>query len=970
MPPLHRPLHSLKFRLSLVLGLVLSLLLAWPLWAPHGFMASVYAQDSPTTEADAPNDAEAEADIYGSYTQPFDSLVAGLDRQEGLFTTYTNLEQGEAYLAIRPNQINRNFMMMATLETGIGEAGLFRGWPINDVVFQFREAPNDRLQVVVPNTYIRNPDGEGWQQRLLDTSFSDSVIFAVDVISTDPASGAKIVDLTSLIMDRDLVNAYQSFGWVLGGYSPNYELSGLDGLKVFPENVEISTNMAFSGGGVAVDPMSGLFGFALQSLADPRGFSLQVRYSLSQLPINNGYEPRTADERVGYFISAFRAPFQAGRPDPFVRYINRWHLEKQDPNAALSAPKEPIVFWVENTVPPEYRQAIRDGILMWNAAFEQAGFKDAIQVYQMPDRADWDPADVRFNVVRWSDSLSPWAIGLGPSRVNPLTGEILDADIILDANTIRYLQQQYQTRGLDSNPETQFYLQNCGQRSQLWYLQWMAMQQYGEAGLDPSLWRDVQANDYTSNPRLSDDQCAGYAGTERMAFGSLALSVLPGADFNADQLDTYIRDYLVAVTAHEVGHTLGLRHNFAGSLLLSPEEVNDPAVTAQRGMVSSLMDYFPPNVAPPGEPQGDFFPKQLGPYDRWAIEYGYRTFPPSILDQQEQRVLNDLLRQSERPELAYAPDEDIWDFIDPEADAWDLTNDPMAYAQTQLDTAQSVWDRLNRWSVVPGEGYGSLRRRVDLVFSYYTGNAMTIANYVGGQRFRRVNPWDFDGQVPFEPIGGDKQRQALDLINQYVFAPDAFEFSPRLLNQLAPDRWWHWGTSLTTFPLDYPVYERVLALQAMVLSDLMYADRLARLRDLEFKATDDNVLTMADLYSSLHEGVWGEVAHAGETPPRISSLRRGLQRHHLNQLANLVLRRSFWDALSAQSFTDFMALASTLGAPEDARVLARYQLREIRQEVQSTLNRYGDDLAITTRAHLEDVRDRITQVLDASLVGQ
>lgn len=968
-----RPLRLVrlrKFWLSLALGLLLSGLLAFV--QGHGWQlggAIAHAQDTAADEEAAPSEDSTDP-FSGGYTQPFDSLVNGLEKQEGLFTTYTDLKEGQAYLAIRPNQINRNFMMMATLETGIGEAGLFRGWPINDVVFQFREAPNNRLQVVVPNTYIRNPDGEGWQQRLLDGSFSDSIIFAVDVISTDPATGAKVIDLTSLIMERDLVNTFRSLGWAVGGYGPSYDLSRLSSVETFPENLEIGTDIAFTGGGFGDDPLAALFGFALRSLADDRGFSLNIRYSLSQLPINNGYESRAADERVGYFLSAFRAPFRAGQADPFVRYINRWHLEKQDPNAELSPPKEPIVFWVENTVPPQYRQAIRDGILMWNEAFERAGFKDAIQVYQMPDRADWDPADVRFNVVRWSDSISPWAIGLGPSRVNPITGEILDADIILDANTIRYLQQQYQTRGLDSNPEAQFYLQNCGQRSQLWYLQWMALQRHGEDGLDPDMWREA-VPDFTSNNRLTDDHCAGYAGTERMAFGSLALSVLPGASFDQTQLDEYIRQYLVAVTAHEVGHTLGLRHNFAGSRMLSPEEVNDPAVTAERGMISSVMDYFPPNVAPLGEPQGDFFPKRLGPYDLWAIEYGYREFPTEVGDRQAQQGLTALLRQSsDRPELAYAPDEDIFDFLDPEVDAWDLTNDPMAYAQIQLNTAQSVWDRLNRWSVIPGEGFGSLRRRVDLVFSYYTGNAMTIANYVGGQRFRRVNPWDFDGQVPFEPIAGDKQRQALDLINQYVFAPDAFEFSPQLLNQLAPDRWWHWGTNLTVYPLDYPVYERVLALQAMVLSDLMYADRLGRLRDVEFKSTSDNPLTMAELYDSLHQGVWAEVMSDGDNPPRISSLRRGLQRHHLNQLSNLVLRRGFWDALSAQSFTDFMALASTLGAPEDARVLARFQLRQIRQEVQDTLGRYGDDLAITTRAHLEDVRDRIAQVLDASLIGQ
>jgi hypothetical protein len=910
-------------------------------------------------------DAEDAAETVETHS--FGEVIAGMQTHQGLFTVYSNLSEGEAYLAIRPDQLNRNFMMQATLESGIGESGLFRGWPINDVVFQFREMAGDRLQVAVPNTYIRNPGEQAWQRRLLEGSFSDSVIFAVGIKAVDPASGAMLIDLTALLMQQDLTNAFGVLRSTTYTHSPNLDLSRLDQVKAFEGNVEMGAEVVFSGGGGG-DPFASLFGFALQSIPDDRGFSVEVRYSLSALPVNNGYEPRVADQRVGYFLSVFRAPFQVGRPDPFVRYINRWHLEKQNPDADISVPKQPLVFWVENTTPPQYRDAIAAGVLMWNAAFEQAGFKSAIQVRQMPDNADWDPSDVRYNVIRWSDSLSPWAVGFGPSRTNPLTGEILDADVILDANTVRYLQQQYQTRGLDSNPAALGYLENCGQRSQLWFQQWQLLQQQGEAGLNQAL-----ALAQTPNPTRTDQilaaQCDSYTAAQRNTFGALALSVLPGAQFAPEQLDAYIQQYLTAVTAHEVGHIIGLRHNFAGSRSLAPEVINTPAVTESQGLVSSVMDYFPPNIAAPGAYQGEFFPSRVGAYDRWAVEYGYSEVPTSLGNNQERQLLAAISeRSSQQSELAYAPDEDIFDFIDPEVDAWDLSNDPMVFAQRQLQNAQAVWDRLNRLSVFPGEGFGGLRRRFDLVFSYYTGNALTIANYVGGQRFRRSDPWDQTGPAPFEPIAADKQRQALAILNEQVLAADAFEFSPQLLNQLAPDRWWHWGSQLTVYPLDYPIYEQVLALQTRVVSDLMLSDRLARVRDLEFKTSGEETLTLAELYGSIYHGVWGEILEGTEGTPAISSLRRGLQRHHLNILSNLVLRRTFWDALSAQSFSDFIALATTLGAPEDARVLARYQLREMQQDIGEALG-HGDRLAITTRAHLEDVRDRITQVLEAPLIG-
>jgi hypothetical protein len=532
------------------------------------------------------------------------------------------------------------------------------------------------------------------------------------------------------------------------------------------------------------------------------------------------------------------------------------------------------------------------------------------------------------------------------------------------------LKQQYQARGLDVMPAAEFYLQQCGQRSQTWYLQWMAMQQYGQAGLEMTQ-NLGNPESYHSSNMLTDDHCAGFMNAQQNAFGALAMSVLSGADFSQEQLDAYIQQYLVALTAHEVGHTLGLRHNFAGSQLLSPEELNDTSITQSKGLISSVMDYFPPNVAPAGEEQGEYFPSRLGPYDIWAIEYGYRAAPRSPLGRAEQRMLSSILdRSNTDPALAYATDEDIFDFIDPEVNAWDLSSDPMQFARWQIGNAKAVWNRLNRLSVSPGEGYGSLRRRVDLVFGYFYSNASTLTDYIGGQRFRRLDPWDSRrGQTPFEPIPAAKQREALATLNEEVFASNAFDFSSQLINQLAPDRWRHWGVRLTQYPLDYPIYERVLEVQSLTLSQVMLSDRLARVRDMEFKTDSEDVLTLAELYESLYQSVWSEVAMPHDETPAVSSLRRGLQRHHLNILSNLVLRRTFWDALSSQSFNEFMATLSTLGAPEDARVLARYQLRQIKQDLEDTLSSYNGRLEVTTQAHLEDARDRIARVLDAPLLG-
>ena len=245
------------------------------------------------------SDSNGKSSVTGDGLTPFPEAIAGLEKQEGLFTIYRDREFKKIYLAISPDQLNRNFLLIATLESGLGEAGLLRGWPVNDLLIQFRAAPGNQIQVVVPNTYIRNPNGQNWQQRLLETSFSDSVIFSVDTISIDPASQAKLIDLSNLILESDVANVERQLSRATKGYRRNLELSSVTALDVFSENLEVDTAVGFSSSGSS-SSFADLFSVPLQGLADERGFTLGFRYSLSALPENNGYQPRLADERVGY----------------------------------------------------------------------------------------------------------------------------------------------------------------------------------------------------------------------------------------------------------------------------------------------------------------------------------------------------------------------------------------------------------------------------------------------------------------------------------------------------------------------------------------------------------------------------------------------------------------------------------------------------------------------------------------------
>ncbi len=893
----------------------------------------------PPAEESAPSDGSEPVSL-----KSFEETIKGLAVSQGLFTVYHDLQLNRAFLGLKPSQLNQNLLFIATLESGVGEAGLFRGWPVNDFMVQFRQIPDNRLQVAIPNAFFRNPQPQA--QQLLRESFSDSVLTTLPIQAINGETGELLIDLKDWLITRDPANLAGQFPWVLGSYALNAEASYLGPVKSFPENVELETVLGFSGGSSGADP----FALALSSIPDGRGFNLRVRYSLSAIPAHPAFQPRLADERVGYFITAYRAPTRPGSSDPFVRYIQRWQLEKQDPTAALSLPKTPLVFWIENTTPEEYRAAIRDGIEWWNAAFEQAGFNQAIEVRQMPANADWDPADVRYNVIRWSDSLYPWASGFGPSRVNPLTGEILDADVVLDASVVRDLTLEYDTladRGAIAGGEMALCGHPLGDR----LMARLATQAVGRS----------------ASPQFGTlDYCAGLRASQTNAFGPLAIATLAPPFSTREAKAAYLAQYLRVLTAHEVGHVLGLRHNFVGSTLLSPADLNNPALTQAQGMTSSIMDYLPPNLASIGQPQGDYFPTRLGPYDRWAIEYGYR---PVTSRATAQRELQSIADRAADPALAYATDEDAYTMVDPKANAWDMSSDPLGYAEGQMAIAKAIWDRLDWFSVNPGEGYGQLRQRVDLVFFYYGSQADTIANYIGGQRFTRTDPWSSRGQPPFEPIAAAEQRRALATLNQQVFAPNALSLSPELVNRLAPDRWWHWGEDPFSDRIDYPIYDRIVSTQAFTLSNLLEGDRLLRLRDGEFKQPGPDPFTLAELFDTLSQAVWAEVLnlHAEATP--ISSLRQGLQRHHLNTLTSLVLR-NHGSGEGVTDFLGFVAQEATFGAPEEARVLARYHLRQLQEAIAHQLGRQGQRLDIATLAYLEDAGDRIAKVLDAPLRGQ
>jgi len=872
--------------------------------------------------------------------QPFAQVVKNTEKLEGLFTLYHNKETGKIYLEVKPDQLNKNYLSTVTMESGIGERGIYSGMPLQDLLFYFRRV-NNNLHFVVRNDNFRTLPGDP-QARSLARSFSDSVLYSLSIKSIDQKRQTILVDLGDLLLSDVPGLSSQLSSLLQGSYQLDEKKSYFGAAKAFPLNMEIESVYGFTSSGGDRQPT------ALETLPDSRDLTVRVHYGFSVLPKNDGYSPRLADDRIGYFTTVYEDFSDDNRPDPFVRYINRWHLEKQDAEAPLSPPKKPIVFWIENAVPLEYRDAISEGVLLWNKAFERVGFQDAIQVQQMPDDAKWDPADVRYNTIRWLNTVDGF-FALGPSRVNPLTGEILNADIIVDASFMRALKKEYRAVIQQNQSQPQSLLsyalgEDLGQNSTS-TRHLCSSGLYKHDGSEQEASPNEPGSSLASLSKLAThyDLCYGMETSNQFAVGSLALSLFPTMP-DTDQMQEYIHQYLRLIIAHEVGHTLGLRHNFRGSTLLPPEDLNNTDITRSKGLVTSVMDYITPNLAPQGVKQGDYFPTAIGSYDQWAIEYGYKL-SGAMTPEAELEFLEAIASKSTKPELDYATDEDMFD-LDPDVNPWDNSSNVLRYSQWQLDNDRVMWERLNQTYPLKGKSYSELSEMFDTVFLHYLQNTYFITKYIAGQSFHRDHAGEPNGRLPFEPVPVEQQRQALATLQQYVFAEDAFHFPPELLNKLAPSRWMDWGNRVPINRLDYPIHDSIFLMQSLVLKELLSFDRLDRLGDIELKSQPGQALTLPELFDTLQIGIWTEVLQPDGKLLSISSLRRALQREYVNMLTGMVLR--------------------TKKVTEDARTLAWFKLGQLHSALSKTLS-HSRKLDEYTLAHLEETRDRINKALNAQL---
>ena len=823
--------------------------------------------------------------------EDFSKVIEDSKSYEGFFKLYQKKEN--LYCEIQPSQMDKPFLCMISVARGLGSGFLLSGMTLEEWMLVWRRV-GDNVHLVRKNVRFRAKEGSPIAEAV-DLGHNDSVLFSLKIESIHPQRKSLLVNISPVFIS-DLPPLARS---IARDARFDKTRSTWGTIKAFPKNVELKVQAVYASE------------TSMTAIPDSRGIQLTLHYSLAKLPENN-YRPRLADDRVGHFMTAVKDYSSKTSDEPFIRYVNRWHLEKADKDTKLSPPKEPIIFYIEKTVPHRYRHYVRQGILEWNKAFEKIGFADAIEARIQQEHEDWDPEDARYNTIRW---IVGAGFAIGPSRVNPLTGQILDADILIGESWIRYWQREYMT----------FFDEVARERD--------------------------HPMDHSS--RFQCDMASGLA--RQMGFMASVLQARGLTDEDGELPEEFIGQALKTLTMHEVGHTLGFRHNFKASTIFTLDDLNNKS---GEPLIGSVMEYDAVNIAPEGKEQGDYYTKTIGPWDYWVVEYAYKPIDASK-PEGELEALGKIASRVATSDLTYGTDEDASWYrfrdLDPLVNRWDLGADPLAFAKQRREIVVGLWDKISDKVTKDGMGYQRVRRAFGNLLYEHAYTMYLASRYIGGQYHHRDHRGDENARLPFVPVPAAKQREALQFLREHALSDNAFDFPADLLNSLAITRWSDWGrASWNSSRFDYPVHDIILRNQTLILERLLYPNVLARVQDTELKfAKGEDAFTMPELFSGITDAVWVELKQgAGEkqwsnTDAYISSFRRGLQREHLKQLIKLVLE-------------------ADSGTPEDARSLARHHLGIINSRIQNVLQNARGRLDDYSLAHLQESQVRVAKALDAN----
>ena len=748
----------------------------------------------------------------------------GCNVYDGLFTIYQDKDNGKSYIEIDTSHLGNEFIHFSYIENGVMDAWAFQGSYRGSKIIEINKF-YDKIEFTVKNTKYyfdeSNPLSKG-----ANTNINTPIVVSEKIIASGPNKTRFLISADNIFLTESLQQIKASYpptyrGFRLGNLSKKTRYNKI---RSYPENTDVVVNYFFE---TRYPSNRGS-----DAVTDARNVSIMVQHSLIKMPDDN-YNTRVDDTRLGYFTTRSNDMTSLDRLN-YRDFINRWRLEKKNPDQALSDPVKPIVWWIENTTPYEFRDIIKEGVEMWNIAFEKAGFTNAVQVKIQPDTAEWDAGDIRYNVLRWNSSPNPPFSGYGPSFVNPRTGEILGSDIMLE--------WVYITGRVSEN----------------------------------LLYNENESNNH------DHDMCS--AAKYQQFENALGFNYIKSMDLSEEMKRDFLNQALKRLVLHEVGHTLGLSHNFKGSTMLSTAELNNKDIVNARGVCNSVMEYPATNIAKDPDNQGLFFDIQPGPYDIWAIEYGYSEFNDSI---NEIESLEKILNRSTEKDLAFA--NDAFDMrypgkgTDPNAMIYDLSSDQLTFSENRIEMVTNILQNLKDKYTKDNDTYEELYRAYrTLVYSYFQ-SLEVVSRQIGGVKVDLSHTDQNSSSKPFESVDKETQMAAMQMISDYGFSNKVLlqeDLFPYLQKQR---RGWNISDDPT-------IHQRILIYQNRLLNHLLHPNVLLRMTNSslygnEYKLPD----YMVDLRKSIFQSdMYGDV----------STVRQNLQITYINRLLSIVGPKSRYDNIS------------------------------------------------------------------------
>ena len=753
---------------------------------------------------------------------------------DGLFRIYQNKEDAKSFLEIDVAHLNQDYIYFSYVENGVVDARNVRGRFRGSKIFKVDKFFN-KINFTIENTsYYFDPNNP--LSNASDANINKPIVISEAIIAYNSDSTKFLINADNIFLTESLQQVKSSYsstyrGFKLGSLSKNK--THYSAIKNYPNNTDVIVEYVYEN---KYPTKKGSL-----ALSDSRIVSIKIQHSLIKVP-SNQYKPRYDDPRVGYFHTQTNDMTSVDQIN-YRDMIHRWDLQKKYPEELMSEPVKPIVWWIENTTPLEFRDIIKKGVESWNLAFEKAGFLNAIEVKIQPDTALWDAGDIRYNVLRWTSSPNPPWGGYGPSFVNPKTGQILGADIMLEwvyvTNRIKY---DY----LYLNEENKI--------------------------------NHIENHDNCLAAR--ETQLQNFLGSQYIDFYNL------GSALKKD----LVTQSLYRLVLHEVGHTLGLSHNFKGSTLLSNDEIKNKNIVSEKGLCSSVMEYPAINIASDPKNQGLFYDIKPGLYDCWAIQYGYSAFPDSI----EKLELSKLLSKSNQKELSFANDADDMRSpgkgIDPNAMINDLTNDPVQHAIDRMNLINDMLPNLKNNYTSEGNSYERLKRSYLSLISSYFGCLDIISRQIGGIRVDRSYVNQNSLQKPFEPVLYDIQKNAMNVLREYAFEKSTLIMMNDLYPYLQSQRR---GFNFRSSGEDPKILSLILRRQNLLLQQLLHQNVLARISN---SSLYGNAYSLTEYMIDLRKAIFEQDMYGN-----VSDIRKNLQISYLEKLLSIVSESSIYSKLSKSS---------------------------------------------------------------------